>query len=82
MQLDQHFLNTVRAAVNTAWQQIAWDVDALCESNEEAVEMCLDADRLLINAEDQVAHAAVKMAVQANGYQPTLQFLAQNISLK
>lgn len=81
MQLDTHFINTVRAAVNKAWQQIAWDVMELCEDNEQAVEMCIDADRLLLNGEDQVAHAAVKMAVQQNGYHKTLKYLAANIQV-
>lgn len=81
MQLDQHFVNTVRAAIDKAWQQIAWDVEELCGDNEEALEMCLDADRLLINAEDQVAHCAAKMAIRQNGYQKTLKFLAQHITL-
>lgn len=81
MQLDQHFLNMVRPAVQKAWQQIAWDVEGLCENNLEAVEMCLDADRLLLNAEDAVAHSAVKMAFRTNGLEATIRFLSSNIQL-
>jgi hypothetical protein len=81
MQLDQHFVNTVRATVRETWQQIGHDVIDQCEDNEQAMEMCLDADRLLLNGGDPVSHAAVKMAVRANGYVPTLKFLAKHIQV-
>ena len=81
MQLDAHFVNTVKRAVQVTWQQIGHDAEEHCEDNEQAMEMCLDADRLLLNGNDPVSHAAVKMAMQANGYGKTLKFLAEHIQV-
>lgn len=81
MALDQQFVATVKGPIVTTWQCIAHDVYELCEDNEEAMEMCIDADRLLLNGENPTAHALVRDTIRANGYRETLAFLAAHIQL-
>lgn len=79
--LNKDFVNAVKRAIQTTWGAIAPDAAEMCESNEEAMEMCLDADRMLTFGKDKAAYDLVTQAMTQCGYLPTLKFLAASIQL-
>ena len=81
MVLDNMFVATVKGPIVTTWQAIGHDVYELCEDNEEAMEMVIDADRILLNGENPVAHALVRETIRDCGYHETLKYLAARIQL-
>jgi hypothetical protein len=81
MQLDAEFTKQVKCAVHCTWEQIAFDCQDFVEDNVQAVEMCIDADRLLFNGQDATAHALVKQACREHSYVAVLKFLSSKITL-
>jgi|APFre7841882654_1041346.scaffolds.fasta_scaffold315815_1 hypothetical protein len=81
MQIDGAFLALVRPVIFDTWQQIGFDCQEFCEDNEQAVEMCIDADRLLLNGDSPEANAAVMEACVEHGYRQVLAYLASKIQL-
>lgn len=80
-------LKTLKPAIELCWSQIAYDVLAAAETvgdtvnNEEAVEACLDADRLLLVTENAEAHQLARDLYREWGYHKVLTYLSDNISL-
>lgn len=68
-------------AVYATWNQIAPDAMEFCDSNVEAIEMCLDADRLLLNGEDPEAHALAHELGVKYGFSALCKFLSKRVSL-
>jgi hypothetical protein len=65
-------------AMNVTWQQIAADLYECSPdlSNDEAIEACVDADRLLFNGESAEAHAEMKALCAEHGYHAVLDALS------
>lgn len=76
-------LKTLKPAIKLCWGQIAYDVLAAADTvnNEEAVEACLDADRLLLVTENAEAHQLARDLCSEWGYRKVLTYLSDNISL-
>lgn len=74
-------LKVVVDAIQVTWQQIGFDVLELCEDNKEAVEMCLDADRLLLNGGSETAHMLVRQACKAHNPRKVYQFLSTQVQI-
>jgi hypothetical protein len=74
-------LKTVTRSINLVWQEIATDLLDMgpCD-NEQAVECCLDADRL-DRKETKEADAIIDRLFLETSYNTTLKFLAKNIRL-
>lgn len=69
----------LKHAIQDLWSMIAWDVGH-CDSNEEAVEICIDADRLMTYGfpqEDQ----EVTHLIQQYDYPTVLKALSREIQL-
>ena len=82
-ELNADLINRLRPAIWATWEQIAADAaDAfLINTNEGAVELCIDANRLALNGDDPEADALVTAAVRRHGYLPVLHFLSARIDL-
>ena len=80
-------INTLAPAVVACWQQIGHDVlqcAAECGDevdNEEAVEACLDADRLLLVCNNKDAHTLHKELCKQYSYSVIIKQLAAQIQL-
>lgn len=86
MELTQS-LSVLEPAIWQCWSQIATDILECAEAcgdsvdNREAIEACLDADRLLLVCDLTEAHALYKTVVREHGWDETVQFFARNIKL-
>lgn len=78
---------TLEPAIWQCWSQIAPDIFACAEAcgdsvdNREAIEACLDADRLLLVCNLEHAHELYKQVVKAHGWNETVEFFDQHIKL-
>ena len=79
--LDTAVLKVIRPAMLATWNYIGSDVEEMCDGdNEQAVEMCIDADRLLICGKDAAAHALVSALIAQHGYVKVLKFLEKHFT--
>lgn len=67
------------SAIIDVWDRIGGDAEPLCDTNAEAVEMCIDAGRLLMVSRE--AERLLQSWVWAYGYPNTLKRLAKRVSL-
>lgn len=80
MKLDQDFIKKVSPAIFAVWGAIAPDVQV--DGNEEAIELCLDADRLPMFVDGGAEiDALISAAEDEHGYDVVSDFLAANIIL-
>lgn len=69
------------------WNAIGWDVEESLQAmgeevdNEGAIEMCLDANRLLINGEDAAAEALLDQLCREHGFNRVVQDLSKQVTL-
>lgn len=75
--------SNLKTAILQVWNAIAPDCEGLFDThdNEAAVEMCYDADRLVLTAENQAAQEELTSLIQAHGYIETLSALSSKINL-
>jgi len=67
--------------IYAVWDQIAPDAEDFCDGdNECAVEMCIDADRLLMTGND-AAQLVLRTAIAQHGYTSVLKALSSKIFL-
>lgn len=88
MKLDQEFIKKVKPAIINTWQQIGSDLEACCAeegealNNDEAIECCIDADRLkMYGGDGDVTINIIREAVKEHNYGKVLTFLVRNINL-
>lgn len=67
-------------AISTTWGQIEPDCDFV-EDNEGALEMVIDADRLITFTGNTAAEAELHRLTMEYGYEQTLRALSQQITL-
>jgi len=86
MKLNQDFIKIVYAPMWATWNEIS--PDAHCEDNEEAIELCIDADRMTTTAQGTQAYAdaviadkAIDAAMMEHDYAKVLKFLSKHIQL-
>jgi hypothetical protein len=86
MKLDQDFIKIVYAPIWATWNAIS--PDAHCDDNEEAIELCLDADRLITTAQGTLAEKealdadmAIDEAINKHSYEAVIKFLSKNVQL-
>ena len=66
--------------VQTVWQAIAADAAEFCEDNESAIEMCIDANRLAIFA-NEMSDVEIKRLSKEFGYQTVLRQLSKSLTI-
>jgi len=71
----------LKKAILQVWNDIAPDVEDFHPDNEDAIEMCIDADRLVTFAKSQEAKDQLRALLDQFGYQATLTYLASHINL-
>jgi len=81
IKLDENVINRLKGTIYDVWSKIAPDAEDLVEDNLQAMEICLDADRLLLVAEDEEAYDFLHEVMDDHGYGKTLRFLAKHIHL-
>jgi len=81
MALNKDLVSALKRPIRTTWQAIGPDAMEMCEDNEQAMEMCLDADRLLTYGDDEAAHKVYKLEIAQSGWTATLKYLSANIQL-
>jgi len=81
MKLDQEFINRVQGPIYDTWQAIGPDALEFTEDNLEAIELCIDADRLVTQTEDKEAQDIIDMLIAEHGYIRVLRFLGKHIHL-
>lgn len=73
--------------VLVVWNAIGYDVEESLQAmgdeldNESAIEMCLDADRLLLNGHDAAAHQLLRDLCREHGFGQVVQGLAKRVTL-
>ena len=84
--LTPEFINLVNNPINNVWQTIGSDLYAVVEEcgdtlgNEEAIECCIDANRLTMYGHKD-AENAIDNAVKQHGYGKVHKYLCKNIKL-
>ena len=77
-------VDKLKDALNTSWQYVAQDLDDeyynSC-TNRDAIEIAIDADRLLMLGNDKEAHAYLRECIVKHGYGPVLDFLGENVQV-
>ena len=88
MKLDQDFIKKVKPAILNTWQQVGSDFEAACAEegealyNEEAIECCINADRLeMYGGDGDVASNIIREAIKEHNYGEVISFLVRNINL-
>jgi len=72
----------IKPAIRKVWNYIGMDVEDACgNNNEEAIEVCIDADRLTMCADEPEADALVKAVLKTADYSKVLKFLSTAIPL-
>jgi hypothetical protein len=86
MKLDKDFIKAVSGPIWTTWNYVSPDAGD-CD-NEEALELCLDADRMTMLAqskreleEHKAADALIDAAIKEHGYDAVMAFLDEHIKL-
>ncbi len=74
------FSKQLIADVQTVWQAIAQDATEFCEDNESAIEMCIDANRLAIFA-NEMSDVEIKRLSKEFGYQTVLRQLSKSLTI-
>jgi hypothetical protein len=73
--------------VLVVWNAIGWDVEESLQAcgeeldNESAIEMCLDANRLLLNGNDQEAETLLNQLCREHGFGQVVRALCQRVTL-
>ena len=87
MNLDQDIIDRIidrlEPPIQKVWDCIGPDaIEAFGDTNNEgAIELCLDANRLVTTAEDPNAEFLVLHLIDEHGYTKVLKFLAEHIDL-
>jgi len=85
--LDDAFAARLKKPILRVWEQIGYDVLRDCNNagerldNESAIECCIDAERLALDARDNVANSALDAMLERYGYPRVLNFLCKKIRL-
>jgi hypothetical protein len=83
LKLDENFLASVKRPILQVWNSIGYDSLELSPrlKNAEAIEGCLDADRIVSEAKNPEAQKLLRAAYEAHGFEKVLRFLSKNIHL-
>jgi hypothetical protein len=81
IKLDENVIKRLKEPIYHVWSQIAPDAEGLVEDNLQAMEICLDADRLILVADDKESYDYFHRVMDDHGYGKTLKFLAKHIHL-
>lgn len=79
--LGPETLKVLKGPIYHVWQQIGPDAIEFAECNEEAVEMCIDADRLIIHGDFKEEHDYLMRILDCYDYRKVLKYLSDNIPL-
>jgi hypothetical protein len=79
MKLDKKVIEELKSPIVTTWNCIASDCDFV-ENNMDALEMCIDANRLATFA-DASADALIHNLCVEHGYANVLDFLDKHIKI-
>jgi hypothetical protein len=87
MKLDKELIARLNTPMWNTWNAIGHDVYACAEEcgesldNEEAVESCIDANRLWLNGDDKAADDLIHELCREHGYHVVLKFLTKHYQL-
>lgn len=82
IKLDQAVIDVLKQPIYEVWNSIAPDMMECCEmSNGDALEACIDADRLITFGNHVAANDLVKQMFKDHDYKTLYKFLHENISL-
>lgn len=80
-------LELMRDPIHHTWSQIAFDCDFV-KTNADAIELCVDADRMTFHASGKDAKARavaaekeLDRAIKAHGYKKVASVLSRNVRL-
>jgi hypothetical protein len=80
MELNEVAQNLARP-IRKVWNYIGSDAYDFCESNEDAIEFCIDADRLTFIADDAKATDLLREAIAQHDYNTVIKALSQQVFL-
>jgi len=80
MELNDEALAVLKPAIITTWNCIYADCDEV-ESNEECLELCIDANRLHGCGNSPKADKLITELVEEHGYDKVMEFLNDHINL-
>jgi hypothetical protein len=79
-EVDMEFSENLKAAVIEVWDMIAYDVGTV-QNRAHAVEMCLDANRLLLLGGNILADAELRALYARHGYSVVIKALSEQVEL-
>ncbi len=74
-------LEILKDPIYHVWQQISPDAMEFVENNEDAIEICIDAGRLIIHGDFREEHDYLIDILDCYGYRKVLKYLSNNIQL-
>lgn len=80
MQLNDTVAKTLVGPINVVWNAVAADMEGMEMSNTEAIEICIDADRLH-TFHSQAANDLIHELCREHGAQAVIKKLAEHIHL-
>jgi len=80
MELNDAVIRQLARPIEVIWNYIYPDAVELVDCDEDCIELCIDADRLLIFGYDD-SHSLVRSLISEHGYQTVLKFLSNKIRL-
>ena len=83
MELNEKIVNRLKSPIYQTWDTIGPDaLGAFPDAdNKEALELCIDANRIEFVAEDVEASALISNLIKEHGYKKVLNFLNKNIKI-
>jgi hypothetical protein len=70
---------SLSSPIRKVWNAIGSDAYDFCECNEDAIEFCIDADRLSFIADDAIANNILRGAIKKFGYDAVCKDLTQKV---
>lgn len=81
IELNEEFVQRLQPRIHEVWNTIAFDAMEHCDSNFDAMEFCVDADRIATFTSDGEAQFLVRTACVQHGYGKVVGFLSQHITI-
>lgn len=80
MELNAQFVQQLDYPIRQVWNAIAADMDCSEMTNRDAIDTCIDCDRLetFCSVQDQ---QLIRAAIASNSYKEVVDLLTKNISL-
>ena len=71
----------LKLSIYAVWNDVVADIENTKMPNNHAIEICIDADRLLTSAKDPASNTLVKTICQKDGFEALMRKLTREVKL-